>query len=213
VTISKTQIDRLGERLRTGEPTDTDLRELDRYRRSCRPAYDEVVRRIRADLNVTPSGRPEKTTLSIIDKLRRESIRLTQMQDVAGCRIVVPNTADQDRVVDGLRRCFPTHRVEDRRRKPSYGYRAVHVIIREHDRAVEIQVRTAWQHLWAQYSENLSDWVDPTIKYGGGPKAIVEGLLRASELIARIESGQLEQASVIDLIDVFLLLLGGIMRK
>jgi len=34
--------------------------------------------------------------------------------------------------------------------------------------SVEIQVRTALQHLWAELSERLADVVDSSIKYGGG---------------------------------------------
>jgi hypothetical protein len=48
--ISKTQIDRLGDRLRTGEITEADLRLLDEYRRSFREAYDFVVIAIRDEL-------------------------------------------------------------------------------------------------------------------------------------------------------------------
>jgi len=86
---SNAQIDRLGDRLRTGELTQADLELLDQYRRTFGHAYDDVVRAIRRELGVEPSGRPAKSTGSVIDKLRRESIRLTQMQDIAGCRIVV----------------------------------------------------------------------------------------------------------------------------
>jgi hypothetical protein len=43
VKISKTQIDRLGDRLRKGNITDEDLRLLDEYRRSFSGAYETVV--------------------------------------------------------------------------------------------------------------------------------------------------------------------------
>jgi hypothetical protein len=41
--ISKTQIDRLGDRLKGGSHTESDLRLLDDYRRSFGEAYEEVV--------------------------------------------------------------------------------------------------------------------------------------------------------------------------
>lgn len=225
VALSKTQIDRLGERLRSGTPTEGDLRELDEYRRSFGPTYEEIVETIRSALSLQPSGRPAKTTQSIVDKLRRESIRLSQMQDIAGCRVIVSDRAEQDRIVDALLRSFTSVDVVDRREKPSNGYRAVHVIVRERDRLVEVQVRTRLQHLWAQCCENLSDWVDPSIKYGGGPASVVDALLSTSELIAGIETygegpegieGQLSYDPITDLIDVFVRLLaalGGIMKK
>src|SRR5262245_35279291 len=94
--FSKTQIDKLGERLKAGGATETDLRELDRYRRSFGTAYDRVTHLIREHLSLEPTGRPAKSTQSIVEKLRRESIRLTQIQDIAGCRIVVTDRGTQD---------------------------------------------------------------------------------------------------------------------
>ena len=50
LSLSKTQIDRLGDRLRGGGMTETDLRLLDSYRRSFFPAYERVVGAIRSCL-------------------------------------------------------------------------------------------------------------------------------------------------------------------
>ncbi len=95
--ISNTKIDRLGDRLRKGNLTDADLRLLDDYRRSFTAAYEVVAAAIRGQLQLEPTGRPAKSTSSITEKLRRESIRLTQIQDIAGCRLSVPKTVDQER--------------------------------------------------------------------------------------------------------------------
>lgn len=99
--LSKTQVDRLGDRLRKGDITEDDLRLLDRYRRSFSEAYDSVVHAVRKELALEPIGRPAKSTTSISDKLRRESIRLSQIQDIAGCRLIVADIATQDSVVEG----------------------------------------------------------------------------------------------------------------
>lgn len=166
--LSKTQIDRLGDRLRNGPPTDSDLRLLDEYRRSFSEAYETVIEIIREQLKLESTGRPAKSTSSLVEKLHRESIRLSQVQDIAGCRIVVNDINDQNRVVASLQSVFPGATVVDRRGNPSYGYRAVHVIAKISGKFIEIQVRSAPQHLWAEVSEKFSDVVDPTIKYGGG---------------------------------------------
>jgi putative GTP pyrophosphokinase len=81
--LSKTQIDRLGDRLREGCPTDADLTFLDEYRLSFVPAYETVVRIVREELHLESTGRPAKSISSLLDKLNRESIRLTQVQDIA----------------------------------------------------------------------------------------------------------------------------------
>lgn len=80
--LSKTQIDRLGDRLREGSPSEDDLRLLDDYRLSFGEAYDTVVRTIREELQLEPTGRPAKSTSSLIEKLHRESIRLSEVHGI-----------------------------------------------------------------------------------------------------------------------------------
>jgi putative GTP pyrophosphokinase len=185
--VTKTQIDRLGDRLKRGNVAEVDLRLLDLYRRSFAEAYEAVVGSIRQRLGLEPTGRPAKSTTSISEKLRRESIRLTQMQDIAGCRLLVSDVANQERVVEALSRLFDDVTIVDRRERPSYGYRAVHLIVISYGKVIEIQVRTSLQHLWAELSEKFSDVVDPAIKYGGGEERIRELLARTSNLVAMVE--------------------------
>jgi ppGpp synthetase/RelA/SpoT-type nucleotidyltranferase len=194
--ISKTQIDRLGDRLKKGNITEADLRLLDLYRRSFTPAYEIVVGHIRKDLSLEPTGRPAKSTTSISEKLRRESIRLTQIQDIAGCRLTVIDIAEQDTVVQSLNNLFDKTIVVDRRQQPSHGYRAIHVIASCLDKMIEIQVRTSLQHLWAELSEKLSDIVDPAIKYGAGDEAVRTLLAQTSTMVISIESSEPQLADV-----------------
>jgi putative GTP pyrophosphokinase len=187
VKISNTQVDRLGDRLRSSEVSDADLQLLNGYRLSFAPAYEVIVEVLRSTLRLEPTGRPAKSTVSIVDKLRRESLRLRQMQDIAGCRVVVGDVVKQDEAVGLLTKAFAETSVVDRRSTPSHGYRAVHVIVRQRGIPVEIQVRTDLQHSWAQLSEKLSDVVDPSIKYGGGPESLKSKLLKLSEVVGKME--------------------------
>ena len=125
--ISKSQIDRLGERLKLSK-TEEELRLLEQYRHSFRTAHEFVYKEIQEKLLLEPTKRRTKTTQSIVDKLQRESIRLTQIQDIAGCRIIARDIADQDKIVQRLSNLFDDVKIIDRREKPSHGYRAVHVI-------------------------------------------------------------------------------------
>jgi putative GTP pyrophosphokinase len=184
--ISKTQIDRLGERLKQGQHTESDLRLLDDYRRSFGKACEAVARTLQ-DLGQSPTARPAKTIPSIVEKLRRESVRLSQMQDVAGCRIVVNDIVQQDQFVESLKTAFPAAILVDRRENPSYGYRAVHVIAQITEKAVEVQVRSSLQHLWAEVSEKSSDVLDPAIKYGGGNRNWRVFLDKSSAAVASFE--------------------------
>lgn len=194
-STSKTQINRLGERLKRGEVSEADLRELDAYRESFAEAYEEVVSTLRKATGLEPTGRPRKTPFAIIEKLHREStLQLSRMQDVAGCRVVVADISEQDRVVELLTRAFGKAKIVDRRERPSHGYRAVHVIATARNKIVEIQVRTELQDLWAQQSEVMSDRTDPRIKYGGGDPDAQGLLLHNSKWIADIEKAEQELA-------------------
>lgn len=176
--------------------TEADLRELDAIRRSYSPGYEKVILSIRSELGLEPTGRPAKSTSSIIEKLQRETIRLSQMQDIAGCRIVVADAPAQEVIVGALRRIFKQSLVVDRRARPSHGYRAVHVVAEIDRIPIEIQVRTGLQHAWAELSEKYADVHDSSIKYGGGPAETRTLLDTWSELIQRLEVLELEPSHV-----------------
>jgi hypothetical protein len=103
--VSRTQIDKLGERLKAGVPTEEDLRELDEYRRSFGHAYDVVVSALRDHLGLQVSGRSAKTTAAILNRLSRESARVIQ-KDIAGCRVVVGDVKRQESAVAAIRALF-----------------------------------------------------------------------------------------------------------
>lgn len=184
--FSKNQIDHLGIRLKKGNYSETDLKMLDEYRRSFGEAYEEVITAIRMKLKLEPTGRSAKSTPAVVEKLRRETIRLSQIQDIAGCRIVVDDTFSQKLTARSLRKLFANAIIADRTKNPSYGYRAVHVIAKISGKPIEIQVRSLLQHLWAECSEKLSD-SDPLLKYGGGDAKTKELLQKLSELVASFE--------------------------
>ena len=78
--------------------------------------------------------------------------------------------------------------MDDLRVHPSHGYRAVHIIVRIDGLPIEIQVRTRLQDSWAQLSEVLSDKIERSLKYGGGPAGFRESLRTAAEAVGWIET-------------------------
>jgi putative GTP pyrophosphokinase len=192
MALSKSQLDRLGERLKESAPSEPDLKQLDEYRRSFSDAAEHVVLMIRASTGLEPAARPAKSTTSLIEKLKRESARLTQVQDIAGCRIVVEGIDEQEKVLGRLREMFPGTAIVDRRKRPSFGYRAIHAIPRIEGMLVEIQLRTSLQHLWAELSEKLADRYGFELKYGGGPDKVRKGLQQLSQVIATYEEAEKE---------------------
>jgi GTP pyrophosphokinase len=197
VALTKTQVDRLGDRLRKGEVNDADIQSLDAYRRTFADAHDAVIRVIREQVKLQPTSRLAKTTTSIIEKLRREPhIRLTQIQDIAGCRVVVPDLRTQDAVATHLTTLFSGADVVDRRQRPSHGYRAMHIVAVLSGKLVEIQVRTELQHQWAELSEKQADLIDPALKYGGGPRKFRQVLDDLSVSVAKIEAREYAVAAL-----------------
>lgn len=174
--FSKNQVRRLGERLRLADvPSEEDLDLLDTLLACYDDALEEVVDRIRTGLGLSATPRV-KVTRTIMEKLKRSHrAHLGEIQDLAGARLA-PEGLDrgaQDRLCHELVELFADGtrppRVEDRRERPSEGYRAVHVVVFVQELPVEIQVRTPLQHSWAEYFEKLGDEWGRGIRYGEGP--------------------------------------------
>ena len=167
--MSRRQIDQLGARLRDN-PQAEDISTFEEYRALFLPPLNNVTQTL-VDLGLGSTvTRRIKRTESAIAKLRRQkTLKLSQMQDLGGCRLVVDNIAQQDIVCNTIGLHLTVRSIHDRRQTPSSGYRAVHVIVREGEpaRYVEIQIRTKNQQLWAQISE-LASLKDGKVKYGGG---------------------------------------------
>lgn len=184
---SKSQIDKIGDRLRNGDIDATALRELEAYRAEFAKAYTAVEQTLRDTLGHEVTGRPSKSTLAIIEKLRRQKSRLTQIQDIAGCRIIVGNILDQDSLVEAARVMLGDVVMDDKRSAPTHGYRAVHLIVHRDGKIVEVQIRTRLQHYWAEISEKLADAYGQEIKYGKGQQWALDFLNDLSRQTALLE--------------------------
>lgn len=184
VSFSNNQIDKLGERLKAGSPSDEDLTMLSAYRNSFAEAANLVADKVRELSGLPVAIRSLKTTLSIVAKLKRDGVKqLSAMQDIGGCRVTVVNLADQNELTEKLMSAFPDAKLYDRVLRPSNGYRAKHLVVKAHSKRIEIQVRTFWQNQWALISERLADFYGQEIKYGMGSDAAHELLKKISKLI------------------------------
>lgn len=168
-------MDRLGKRLaNSDEASDEDLTRLQQVL----AAYDEVKVSVLEDLRQLryPATGRTKTTGTLIDKLRRHpTMPLSRVQDIAGARLIVTGSRrEQDDAVEEIVSWFLAKGCKvqgpvDRRKVPSSGYRAVHVVVVIDGLPAEIQVRTELQDLWAQAYERLGDRWGRAIRYGGEP--------------------------------------------
>jgi Region found in RelA / SpoT proteins len=125
---------------------------------------------------------------SIMNKLLREpKMKLSQMQDLGGCRAIMPDieslnalfavyrAANDDFILtEGGMKCYDYIRTP----KPD-GYRGIHLVGRYKARAatnehwnghrIEIQLRTQLQHAFATAVETVTAFTRSPLKFGGGP--------------------------------------------
>ncbi|WP_409253447.1 GTP pyrophosphokinase family protein [Bacillus sp. SCS-153A] len=138
-----------------------------------------------------------KPIASILDKATQKGIPLekigTEMQDIAGVRLMCQFVEDIHAVVELLRARNDFRIIEERdyisHKKPS-GYRSYHVVIEYpvqtvHEEKIilaEIQIRTLAMNFWATIEHSLN------YKYRGQfPEEIRTRLLRAAEAAFRLD--------------------------
>lgn len=172
--MTKAALNRLGDRMKASAMVaEADLQEL----ALVLAAYQDVLERVRSDLQelgFSPGWRA-KTTSTLVDKLRRISgMKLSRVQDLAGARIVVPDLIAQDHAAVRIRDFYEERgcsvKAIDRRAEPTYGYRAMHLVVAIDSIPVEIQIRTELQDAWAQMVERLADSWGRGIRYGEAPQ-------------------------------------------
>ncbi|MCO5354456.1 MULTISPECIES: RelA/SpoT domain-containing protein [Acidovorax] len=121
-----------------------------------------------------------KRSRSILAKLSRESMRLTQMQDIGGCRAVVPTIEDVYRLRSKFYKSRSKHVLiseDDYIASPkSSGYRGVHLVYKFQSSAkpeysnllLEVQLRSHAQHAWATAVETVGAVVGQALKSSQG---------------------------------------------
>lgn len=195
MTLSNSQITKLGDRLRSGDFSEADLAMLDAFRQTYseidEQAYQLIHNTLASITGWTITKRKRKTQQSIVEKLRRQpQLRLPQMQDIAGCRIVIEGGGQvADTLGNLLTGAFePLQWAIERKERHAHGYRATHIIARKGQKFYEIQLRTYAQDVWANLVESLSNEKN-TLKYGGSDQeqALISLLQSLAERFLEID--------------------------
>lgn len=123
---------------------------------------------------------------SVMNKLSREpSMKLSQMQDLGGCRAILSNVENVSALFstyNGVGRLLPEEaslKCYDYINRPKEdGYRGIHVVARYHPRIanrapwdgqrIEIQLRTTLQHAFATAVETVTTFTRQPLKFGSG---------------------------------------------
>ena len=123
------------------------------------------------------SHREIKRLASIEDKLKRyDWLTLSEMQDIAGCRVITSSVRHLYRLVAGYREKYSTHELDsynDYLSPPkSDGYRGYHLIYKYRHKTnddydglkIEIQFRSGLQHAWATAVETVDIFYQQGLK-------------------------------------------------
>jgi len=135
-----------------------------------------------------------KRTPSIIKKLRRfDSMKLRNMQDIAGCRAILSSTKNVNKVKRELNK-KREYRVRDYIKEPKPdGYRGIHLIrkfkskINGNDYPVEIQLRSKIQHSWATAVEIIDLFTNQALKSNEGKQDWLDFFKYISHEFSKLE--------------------------
>ena len=150
---------------------------------------------------------------SIINKLKREpSMSLWTMQDLGGCRVIVPTIEDvyeYKDIYENSRKRHVKKREYDYIANPKQsGYRSLHVVYEYYSESnqdynkkmlIEIQFRTKLQHLWATAVETMGIFTDQAIKAGKGSDEVKHFFILVSSLFANEEKMPLVPDTIDDM--------------
>ena len=204
--FSEDEINALGERLRRGGSA-TDWAAYRDYQGRLdllRQGLEGELNSLTSDAEITSRTKRLETVAAKLQ--RRPDLALSQVTDLAGCRIIVFGRMEQRAVVTRLQQVYDVQAVDDKSDNPKFGYRAIHLDIRYQGQLMEIQVQTRNQFRWQQVSERAASY-DVSIKYGGGHPAVSEALLELSELAAQCDVDDMDlPEKAINHVDLVILL-------
>lgn len=156
------------------------------WRSSHVPPLDRISRELQANIRKVGvravTAARVKRMWSIRRKLARSTTTLVQMQDIGGCRAIVPSMEELNRLVAHYRAGGSRH---DLREDTSYirepkldGYRSHHIVLSYlapseatealNGRRIEVQIRTQLQHAWATAVEAVGLYTKQNLKGGDG---------------------------------------------
>jgi ppGpp synthetase/RelA/SpoT-type nucleotidyltranferase len=150
-----------------------------------------------ADGQTWSVGQRLKAMPTILDKLTRHpNMELARMQDIGGCRGILPNQAAVDHVIARLRRRWKLRdKISDYVEVPKRdGYRAKHVVAIKDGVLIEVQLRTSAQHRWAELVERFDRTHRLELKAGRASTGVRDLFAAISELIRLQENGLLSDA-------------------
>lgn len=206
---SKERVSKAGEAIRRNNATLEDLAVIDSWRaahRSVLNTFQAILRNRTKRTEIVVAQRHKRRT-TIFGKLTRfPKMQLARMDDVAGCRLIFPNSEELYRFRQNIHGAHFNHELKNHPDKYDYikrpketGYRGIHDVYAydvnsEHGQPfkgllIELQYRTFYQHAWATAVEVVGFITESQPKFQEGDKRLENALSLASEIIARTCEG------------------------
>lgn len=209
--FDKSAIKKAGQLLANQLPYSPEAVEVFRVAHNWRMAHAYPMMRERMMLSRACAGKGDtagriKRMDSIRKKLRRSTISLDKIQDLAGVRAILPDMEAVNAVVAKYRSGWGVsslHKVDNYIAMPKAGgYRSVHLIrnfsgaghgIHYEGQRVEVQIRTRLQHIWATAVEAVGAVRGEDLKGAQGDKQWLRLLELMSARFALIEGQSLSE--------------------
>ena len=115
-----------------------------------------------SSIDIKPAQRMKRLP-RIIEKLARNpGMNLARMQDIGGARAVLGDPQEVASVAQRIRDYWDVRGERPADKVGTTGYRALHLIVAKPDpeagdRLMEVQLRTQYQHLWAEDVEHTGE--------------------------------------------------------
>lgn len=205
VEYSRNQIIKAGKTVRKDIITDNEMTEAIQVIDNWRAAHAYPLHVIYMNLRRMAANRDGiivaerlKRLDSILGKLKREeNMSLWTMQDLGGCRFIVPTVEDVYKYSEMFEKSRIRHTLKnsyDYLQVPkNSGYRCLHTVYEYHsdttdtynkNMLIEIQFRTHLQHVWATAVETMGLFTKQAIKSGQGSDDVKRFFALTSSLFA-----------------------------
>ncbi|WKE70456.1 RelA/SpoT domain-containing protein [Streptomyces sp. WP-1] len=190
--LSKSAVNRAGDVLRAWHSRGADLGEfeldahdsafslLSTWRTAHSYPLTKVTNGLRVMADCPASGarvaQRLKRAPQIVNKLvRQPGMKLARMEDIGGCRAVLPSPRAVEAVAQRMRARWPIHRDRDYVAHPKdSGYRAIHFVTERDGKRIEVQLRTVGQQAWADAVEQFATAYELPLKDEVGPDPVLE---------------------------------------
>ena len=129
---------------------------------------------------------------TLIGKLARERGNVTQMQDIGGVRAVVPSLRHVYIIRRRLLKSWVIVKERDYVARPKdSGYRALHLIVKRKGYAIEVQLRTIGQDIWANTVEESGRESGIDFKFGAGDERSRRMFVGMADVIAAYDRAEI----------------------